>query len=257
MINLNQELRGKSALITGSSRGIGAAMITALARAGANVAVHSSGPSEMGEAVKKQCEDEGVKACLLRGDLSEKDVPARLLDECAAALGGVDILVLNASVQFRRDWSDWNTEEADTVLGVNVRASAEMMTRVLPQMQKAGWGRVVTIGSVQQNIPNPAMALYAATKCAQLSLAKSYAVQVAKDGVTINNLAPGVIQTDRNVEALADESYREKIAGLIPSRTFGMPEDCAGALLMLCSEAGRYITGADIAIDGGMGLGAH
>ncbi len=257
MIDLNQELKGKSALITGSSRGIGAAMITALAKAGAHVAVHSSGPSELGETVRKQCEAEGVKACLLHGDLSDKDVPSRLLEACTEQLGSVDILVLNASVQFRREWSDWNTEEADTVLGVNVRASAEMMTRVLPQMQKAGWGRIVTIGSVQQNIPNPAMALYAATKCAQLSLAKSFAVQVAKDGVTINNIAPGVIQTDRNVEALADDDYRQKIANLIPSRTFGMPEDCAGALLMLCSEAGRYITGADIAIDGGMGLGSH
>ncbi|WFB36998.1 SDR family oxidoreductase [Kiritimatiellota bacterium B12222] len=257
MLNLDKELKGKSALVTGSSRGIGAAMVKALAMAGANVAVHSVGPSEAGEAVRKECASLGVKTCSLHGDLGEKDVPTQLLDACAEALGAVDILVLNASIQFRREWCDWHTEEAETMLRVNVRASAEMMTQVLPQMQKAGWGRVVTIGSVQQNVPNPAMAVYAATKCAQLSMAKSFALQVAADGVTINNLAPGVIQTDRNVEALADESYRQKIAGLIPSRSFGIPEDCTGALLMLCSEAGRYITGADIAIDGGMGLGSH
>ena len=248
------ELIGKTAVVTGSSRGIGRALILGLAKAGAQVAVHATQPSARAEAVSEECRALGVKTCVLYGDLGEKETPSRLLKECAERLGSVDILVLNASVQYRRAWDDWNDQEVDSLLNVNLRASAEMMVRALPAMQQAGWGRVISIGSVQQDVPNPAMMLYAATKCAQLSLIKTLAAQVAADGITMNHLAPGVIETDRNIEALSDEGYREKIARKIPSRRFGVPEHFVGAMLLLCSQAGRYITGADIPIDGGMAI---
>jgi glucose 1-dehydrogenase len=121
-------------------------------------------------------------------------------------------------------------------------------------MKEKGFGRIVTVGSVQQYRPHKDMAVYAATKCATVSLVENIAKQVAPFGITVNNVAPGVIVTPRNDTALADKEYREKILAGIPIGYAGEPNDCVGAVLMLCGEQGRYITGTDIIIDGGMKL---
>jgi NAD(P)-dependent dehydrogenase (short-subunit alcohol dehydrogenase family) len=123
-----------------------------------------------------------------------------------------------------------------------------------PAMTARRWGRILTIGSVQQSRPHPDMAIYAASKSAQLNLVPNLARQLAPFGVTINNLAPGVISTDRNADALADAVYAAQVRAKIPAGRFGDPGDCTGAALLLCSEAGRYITGQDLYVDGGMAL---
>ena len=116
------------------------------------------------------------------------------------------------------------------------------------------WGRIVAVGSVNQFRPSPRLTLYSATKAALQSLVLNAAKSYAPSGVTVNNLVPGVILTDRNVEALKDDAYRAKILGLIPAGNFGRPEDCAGAALLLASEAGRYITGIELPVTGGVHL---
>ena len=121
-------------------------------------------------------------------------------------------------------------------------------------MQNKKWGRFLAIGSVQQHKPHTHMAVYAATKCAVQSLVNNVAAQVAKDGVTVNNLLPGVIATPRNEDALNNLEYREKVLAKIPAAYAGEPEDCAATALLLCSEEGRYITGSEILVDGGMHL---
>ena len=121
-------------------------------------------------------------------------------------------------------------------------------------MRAQKWGRIVTVGSVQQNRPNTAMIVYAASKSAQLNMVRTLAVQLSAEGITVNNLAPGCIETIRNVEALSDPAYRKKIENVIPVGFIGQPDDLAGAALLLCSDAGRYITGADFLVDGGMSL---
>ena len=113
---------------------------------------------------------------------------------------------------------------------------------------------VLTVGSVQESLPHPDMVIYGASKCAQAGLVRNLAMQVAGCGVTVNNLAPGVIRTDRNTGRLADAAYSELVLAKIPARRFGAPEDCVGAALLLCSEAGRYITGQSLYVDGGMSL---
>ena len=123
-----------------------------------------------------------------------------------------------------------------------------------PAMKEKGWGRVITVGSVQQTKPHPDMAVYAATKCAVMSLVRNVAKQVAPYGVTVNNLSPGVIATPRNDAALSDPVYAEKVLAGIPMHFAGEPSDMAGAALLLASDAGRYITGIDLVVDGGMGL---
>ena len=121
-------------------------------------------------------------------------------------------------------------------------------------MKKKGWGRIVTIGSVQEAKPHPDMLVYSASKAAQTNMMKSLSLQLAKDGITVNNVAPGVIYTDRNVEALSDTEYAKKVTDSIPVGFYGEPHDCAGIVSLLCSEEGRYITGQNIFVDGGKGL---
>ena len=118
-------------------------------------------------------------------------------------------------------------------------------------MQEKKWGRIITIGSVQEKKPHPNMLVYSASKAAQSNMVHSLSLQLAKDGITVNNVAPGVIYTDRNVEALSDAAYAEKVKNLIPVGFYGEPWDCAGIVKLLCSEQGRYITGQSIYVDGG------
>ena len=121
-------------------------------------------------------------------------------------------------------------------------------------MAQNKWGRIVTVGSVQQHRPHKDMAIYAASKCAQMSIVKNLAKQVAPYGVTVNNLPPGVIATPRNADALADEEYAKKVLAGIPMGYAGAAEDMVAAPLLLCSDEGRYITGIDLVVDGGMSL---
>ena len=118
-------------------------------------------------------------------------------------------------------------------------------------MKKKGCGRIVTIGSVQEAKPYPDMLIYSASKAAQTNMVKSLSLQLAPFGITVNNMAPGVIYTDRNVEALSDPEYAKKVTNSIPVGFYGEPDDCAGTVSLLCSDEGRYITGQSIYVDGG------
>lgn len=129
-----------------------------------------------------------------------------------------------------------------------------LIQKYAKHMQTQNWGRIVTVGSVQEYKPHKDMAVYAASKCAQMSLVQNLAKQLAPYKVTINNLCPGVIATPRNDAALADPEYAPKVLAGIPLGFAGSAEDCAGAALLLCSEEGRYITGSEIIVDGGMHL---
>jgi glucose 1-dehydrogenase len=140
-------------------------------------------------------------------------------------------------------------------MDVNFGSCLWLIQRFAPVMQGEKWGRILTIGSVQQVRPHPEMLVYSATKSALVNLVRSLASQLASQGVTINNLAPGAIATGRNEEVLANEDYRKQVLSKIPVGFVGEPQDCAGLALLLCSEAGRYITGQDFYVDGGMSLG--
>ena len=129
-----------------------------------------------------------------------------------------------------------------------------LIQAAVPHMKEAHWGRIVTVGSVQEAKPHPDMLIYAASKAAQTNMMHSLALQLARDGITVNNLVPGVIFTDRNVEALSDPAYAKRVTDGIPVGFYGEPEDCAGIVSLLCSEEGRYITGQSIYVDGGMGV---
>lgn len=248
------DLTGRRALVTGSSRGIGAALAVALAEAGADVMVHYTGNADHAREVSGKIAAAGRRTGVVQADLAEPDAPARIHAATVAALGGIDILVLNASVQSKKAWTDFTREEIDFHYAVNYRSSLQLMQLCVPAMSAAKWGRVLTIGSVQELRPHPEMLPYSSLKHAQTALALGLAKELAASGVTLNNLAPGVIATDRNAVALSNPDYAEKIRAAIPARCFGESSDCVGAALLLCSDAGRYITGQNLFVDGGLGL---
>lgn len=247
-------LAGKRALVTGSSRGIGKALALGLAQAGAEVAVHCSGSAQGAQAVAEQVKALGRRALVISQDLLAPDCAGAIWQAVEAGFGGLDILVLNASIQYAKPWENITAQDFTQQMQVNVNASLALMQRAVPGMRERRWGRIVTVGSVQEVKPHPDMLVYSASKAAQTMMVRSLARQLAAQGITVNNLAPGVIMTDRNAQAYADEAYRAQVTGLIPAGFWGEPEDCVGAALLLCSEAGRYITGQNLLVDGGKSL---
>lgn len=247
-------LTARRALVTGSSRGIGAALALGLAEAGADVMVHYTGAEAAARDVSSRIAALGRNTAIVQADFADSAAPQKVWDATIDALGGLDILISNVSVQIVEPWTEVTREHFDTQVTVGWRSAFELIQLAAPPMMERGWGRIVTIGSVQESRPHPHMAVYAAIKAAQTQTVKSFARQFGPRGVTVNNLAPGVILTDRNTGRLADPDYAEKVRGMIPAGFFGEPSDCIGAALLLCSDAGRYITGHNLYVDGGMGL---
>lgn len=245
------DLSGRRVLVTGSTQGIGYAIAACFAEHGAEVYVHCSRDTEKAQRIAGELHEKtGAVVCGIAADLANVDAA----DTLYAMTGDVDILVCNASVQFRRAWDEIPLDEYEMQMNVNLRATLCLMQTYIPGMQKRGWGRVLNIGSVQQAKPHTHMAVYAASKCAIASLSENIAKQTAADGVNVNMLLPGVIATPRNDTALSDPAYREQVLAKIPAGYAGVAEDCAAAALLLCSDEGRYITGSSLYVDGGMHL---
>lgn len=241
-------LVGRRALVTGSSEGIGRAIALRLARAGAEVVTHGLAANE--DAVASEIAAAGGAARYVAVDLAAPGGAAAL----AEAAGAVDVLVSNVAMQIVQPLGEVDMAAMSRQFQLNFVAAVELIQLCLPAMREKGWGRIVTIGSVQERQPNPRMLTYAALKSAQVNLVESLARQVAADGVTVNNVAPGVILTRRSTALLTDPAYAAQIKARIPIGYFGAAEDVAGAALLLCGDAGRYITGATIPVSGGMHL---
>lgn len=237
----------KTALVTGSSRGIGRAIAIRLAQDGYKVIVHGAGNIAKAEETKRIIEQNGGVAKVIISDLTDIEKTRELCD----MVNETDVLVLNASLQYRTPWQEITTKACYEQLNCNFVSSMMLIQAVADNMKKKGWGRIVTIGSVQEAKPHPDMLVYSASKAAQTNMMKSLSLQLAKYGITVNNVAPGVIYTDRNVEALSNLEYAKKVTDSIPVGFYGEPHDCAGIVSLLCSEEGRYITGQNIFVDGG------
>ena len=233
-------------LVTGSTQGIGKAIASAFAKQGNEVIVHCSKDLYKAERV---CMEIGAIGAVT-ADLSDMNEVRGLYNKT----GTVDCLILNASVQYKQHWQDITEEAIDRQLAINVKSTLLLMQAYYPAMKEKGFGRIITIGSVNQNRCHPELSLYSATKCAVMRLVKNIAKEAAPFGVTVNNVSPGAITTPRNADVYNDVAARKAAENAIPMGRFGTPEDCAGVVLFLCGKDGGYITGADIAVDGGMSL---
>jgi len=247
-------LEGRTALVTGSARGIGRAIALALAELGATVAVHGVRSSDPLESVLAETRAMVPGCAAVTGDLALTGAGAGIINAVTDAIGAPDIVIANASVQVRKPWMEVTPEESLLQMQVNFHATLQMMQAAYPAMREKKWGRMISVGSVQERKPHVEMPVYAASKSALENLVRNLAKIVGPDGITVNNLCPGVFDTDRNKEALGNPDYAEKVRACIPVRDFAAPRDAAGTALLLCSDAGRYITGATICIDGGMAI---
>lgn len=245
------DLHGKRALVTGSSRGIGRAIALALAEAGADVAIHCAGRTDAAQTAVSEILAMGRRSFFIQKNLMDADCAEVIFKRIEEEFGSIDILVLNASIQYKKPWETITAQDFDEQISVNTRASMLLIQKAVPAMKENKWGRILAIGSVQEAKPHPDMLVYSSSKAAQTLMIQSLAVQLAPFGITCNSLAPGVIYTDRNVEALSDPVYAKKVTDSIPVRFYGTPQDCAGAALLFCSEEGRYITAQSLYVDGG------
>ncbi|RYF61025.1 MAG: SDR family oxidoreductase [Comamonadaceae bacterium] len=248
---LQIDLSGRRVLITGSATGIGRAIASAMAAAGAQLVVHGlPSQAEVSAQVAQSIGAVGVELA----DFSDSAAPDQLADAVERRWGGVDVLVLCAAIDVNRPWAEIERQEAERMLGINLLAPLRLTQRLAPAMVDHGWGRVLMIGSVQQERPHPQKLVYGGAKAAMEHIARNLAKQLAGSGVTVNTLAPGAIETDLNRAVLADPQYRETVLSRIPAKRIGTPADCAGAALFLCSDAASYITGVSLLVDGGMAL---
>ncbi len=240
------DLTGKTALVTGSTQGIGFEIAALLAKQGAKVFVNGASSEEKCKAAAEQIPG----AVPIKADLTKMEE----IDALYAATGDVDILVLNASVQYKRQWDGYTEEEFDVQLDCNLKSSYFLIKKYADGMKKRGFGRIVTVGSVNQYNQHPELSLYGVSKAAQFKLVQNIAPALAPFGVTVNNVAPGAINTPRNAAVLNDPHTLRAVEAKIPCGRVGTPADIAPAVLLLCSNEGAYITGAEIRIDGGMAL---
>lgn len=254
MLKEQFDLKGKTALVTGASQGIGKGIALGLAEYGAEVVILYHKDKQQAEGVAAEVKKIGGKAHIFPSELSEANAAQKLHQQLSDKQLSPDILVVNASVQVAKDWLKMSEEDFDYQVNTNFKSTLFLFHEFIPEMLERGWGRVLTIGSAQQEKPHPAMIVYAATKSAVNNMVKNVAMQVADRGVTVNNLAPGVIGTPRLSEPVPHVEERINQRMLTPMGGIGDPIDCAAMALLLCSDAGRFITGQDIFVDGGMSL---
>jgi len=243
------KLTGKSALVTGSSRGLGAGIAMALAEAGANVAVH--GASKQPQATLKQLEAIDAKTIGLIGDVGDAAVCARLVEETAAHFGSIDILVNNAGIIRRSPAVDHSEEDWKAVIDVDLSSVFRLMQHAGRHMLARGSGKIINIASLlafQGGITVPS---YAAAKGGVAQLTKAFANEWAAKGINVNAIAPGYMATD-NTEALQKNPERARqIMERIPAGRWGDPADLAGAAVFLASSASDYVHGSVLVVDGG------
>jgi 3-oxoacyl-[acyl-carrier protein] reductase len=244
------ELHGRSALVTGGSRGIGRACCLALARAGAKVAVNYRVETPSANLLVEEIEAAGGEAFALSADVSQRTDAEMLVDETVARFGGIDILVNNAGIWKGAPVEEISDGEWAEMLAINLTGSFHCVRAAVPPMKEARSGRIVSISSTAGQRGEANHAHYAATKGAVIALTKSLAVELAPFGILVNAVAPGWTVTDMTREDLLGPR-REGILKTIPLGRAATPEDVAGAVLFLCSDLASFITGQVVNVNGG------
>lgn len=243
-------LDGKTALVTGASRGIGRAIALRLAAEGANIAINYAGNTAKAEETKAAIEAAGGKAALFQADVSDSAQVEQMIASVLETFGSLDILVNNAGITRDGLLMRMKEEDFDAVLDTNLKGIFHVTKAVTKIMMKQRSGRIVNMASVVGIIGNAGQTNYAAAKAGVIGFTKSAARELAARGITVNAVAPGFIATD--MTAAMPEKAKEATLAAIPLRRMGTPEDVANAVLFLVSDQAAYITGQVVKVDGGM-----
>lgn len=243
-------LKGKKALVTGATRGIGRATALAFAKAGADVAIIATKESDASRNLVEEINALGVNCVFIPCDISDRDQADRTVDETIKALGGIDILVNNAGITSDKLLMSMTEDDFCRVIDVNLKGCFHMTRACIRPMIKQKGGRIINISSVVGLMGNAGQTNYAASKAGVIGFSKSVAKEYASRGITCNCIAPGFICTDMT-DAMTDAA-KEAVFSQIPMKRMGDPEDIASCALFLASDMASYITGEVIKVDGGM-----
>ena len=245
-------MKGKYAVVTGGSRGIGRAVCLELARGGANVALCYAGNEAAAQEAAAACAALGVKALIFRCDVSDAGQVSRFMEYVLGEFGRIDILVNNAGITRDGLLMSMKETDFDAVLSANLKGTFLCMKAASRQMLKQRYGRIVNLSSVVGLRGNAGQVNYAASKAGVIGLTKSAAKELAGRNITVNAVAPGFIETD--MTAALPEKARESLLPSIPMGRMGAAEDAARAVAFLAGEGAGYITGQVLCVDGGMAM---
>ena len=245
------DLRGKGALVTGASTGIGAAAAVALGRLGVLVAVHYNRSAAAAEAVAEAIREGGGRAVLVQGDLATTEAGPAVVAEAAEALGRLDVLVNNAGSLIRRQpFLELDPALYQAVLDLNVRSVIAVSQAAVPHLERQGGGAIVNVGSIAgSNGGGPGSGHYAGAKAYVHNLTRHMATDLASRNIRVNAIAPGVIDTP--FHAATPPERMEAMRQAVAMRRLGVAEDCAGPIVFLASEMSRYVTGQILHVNGG------
>jgi 3-oxoacyl-[acyl-carrier protein] reductase len=244
-------LEGRVALVTGGSRGIGRATVERLAELGASVVVNYARDEQAAAEVVREVEKLKVKALAVRADVSRLEEAERLVRVTLEEFGRLDILVCNAGIWEGAPVEEISEELWDRVLDINLKGTWAICRAAVPSMKRQKSGRIVIVSSTAGQRGEANVSNYAASKGGQISFTKSLATELASYGITVNSVAPGWVETEMNTEVFADESFRQNIEKTIPLGRIASADDIAHAIVFLCTDWARHITGEVLNVNGG------
>src|ERR1022692_2118365 len=244
------QLSGKTALITGASRGLGKAMALALSAEGATIALVACDSSKLHE-VRTEIESRGGMASVYLADVTREEEVQRLESEVSSQLGRIQILINNAGTNVRKNLTDFSLEEWLKVVDTSLTSSFLMCRAFVPHMKGSGYGRVLNMTSIMSHVSLPGRSAYSSSKAALLGLTRALALEVAAEGITVNGISPGPFATEMNLPIMENPELNAQFLASIPVGRWGKVEEIGSLACFLCSDAAGFITGTDILIDGG------
>lgn len=245
------DLSGKAALVTGGSKGLGLALAHTLAQAGADVVIAARKPEELEHALATILEGTPARGAWFEADLADRAATERLAADSVRAFGKIDILVNNAGINIVAPIGAVADPDWDHVLALNLTASMVLSRALAGPMADRGWGRIINVSSIFGAVSRAGRNAYSASKAGLIGLTQAMALELAPRGVTVNALLPGPFETPLTLAMHPDPAARQWFTDRVPMGRWGRPEELGGALLLLAGNAGSYITGASLPVDGG------